>query len=157
MKIKQSDAVIDSCNVYEPTPQPDKATARPLRIGYETVIVITKPSGEMIYDGKWGHCKLLDKYNIDKSDVIETLNAGRQHILPDGCLVESFQNVTISKSEHAALEAVAEAAQNYCENFFGNPTPNEKRMLKALATLSEIRKLREILKQNGAIRKDGAK
>lgn len=44
-----------------------------------------------------------------------------------------------AQKEHAALVAVTEAAQGYCENFFGKPTPNEKAMLKALANLAAVR------------------
>lgn len=49
-------------------------------------------------------------------------------------------------SEHAALVAVAEASAIYCENFFGKPTPNEKKLLKALANLAAVRAGSEVSK-----------
>lgn len=59
---------------------------------------------------------------------------------PHGETEANAELIVKAANEHAALVAVAEAAGFYCENMFGHPTPNEKKMMKALAALAAVRK-----------------
>ena len=58
------------------------------------------------------------------------------------------------ENEHAALVAVAESSSTLLQNTFGNFTPNEKKVVKALANLAAVREGEMTTTEKFAIRQD---